>query len=76
MVQIKNISEVRTNIAQIMKHVSDTGESIIVIQDSRPVAEIVPFAEKAQKQTHIMSWIDELEKTIDKGKKLLLLNSK
>lgn len=74
MVQIKNISEVRNNIAQIMKHVQETGETIIVIQDSHPVAEIIPFAEKAQKQTKIINWIDELEKTIDKGKKLLLLD--
>lgn len=75
MVQIKNISELRKNLAQMVKQVDTTGESIIILQDSHPVAEIVPFAQKTHQQTITMNWFDELEKVIEKGKKKLLLEN-
>lgn len=71
MVQIKSITEARKNLPQLVKQVAQTKETIIIVQNSIPVAEIVPFGEKSERRIKVEEWWDELERVLMKGKKLV-----
>lgn len=45
MLQIINISEVRNNLAKVVKNVKESGKPVIIIQDSKPVVMISPYTE-------------------------------
>lgn len=45
MLQMINISEARNNLAKVVKNIKESGKSVIIIQDSKPVVMISPYTE-------------------------------
>ncbi len=45
MLQIINISQARSNLSSLLKQIKDTNESVIIVQDSKPVVIISPYTE-------------------------------
>jgi len=48
MQQIISITELRNNLASLVKQVAQTKESVVIVQDSNPIARITPY-EKTKK---------------------------
>ena len=45
MLQIINISKARNNLAALVKSVNKTKESVVIVQDSKPVVVLSPYEE-------------------------------
>ncbi len=50
MLQVINISEARNNLAALVKSVKETKESVIIVQDSKPVVVISPYKEDKKEE--------------------------
>lgn len=67
MLQIINISQARNNLATVVKNVKETGEPVVIVQDSNPAVVLYPYNEIAEKESK------PLTSNADYAKKLLTI---